>query len=137
MQTSCRVEFEIFDFSESPNELTQKLGITPSRVSVPGDRAPLMPHRRLKVSRWAVEAPSQDAPLQDQLHELLDLLMPLADRINDLRGGERVISCVINDVDRSVPLTFDNDEIARIAKLDAHFDITYYNVDSDDTTINQ
>ena len=137
MQTRCRVEFQIFDFPESPDELTQKLGMAPSRVSVPGDRAPLVPHRRLKVSRWILEAPNHDAPLQDQLHELLDLLWPLADRINDLPVGERVIECVVHDVDRSVPLTFDNDDIARIARLDAHFDITYYNVDSDDPRLNQ
>ena len=138
MESRVRAYFALFGFHEDPEEISQIVGIAPSRTQRAGepisiardhpslfrDAAPLV-----KVNSWVLDSgldPSADVAshvraLLDHLEPVRDVLARLAERY------DAVFNCIVESYGGDRPaICFDNDIVKAVGQYNAALDVDLY-----------
>lgn len=129
---NIRVYFAIYDY-ETPDELTDRLDIQPSRTELKGSRRSIGPNSasvEILNNAWILDA--NPGELNDQFRSLFFRLENAIDKINGLSDIDLQFSVVVNSEDANTGLHFDNDILLKVAELHgATIDVDYYYVGED------
>lgn len=124
-----RVSLDIHGFSCPPEEITELLHVSPTRVWHRGDSIPRTQLLR-KEHHWILDAPGfSKTSLQEQLGALLDQTRVVAPRLLQLPADATTqVYCAVYDSYRTVILGFSAQLVRQIADLHAELNIDYYDM---------
>lgn len=117
------VTFSIYDFDDSPEELTEKIGIEPSETGVAGDVKYIGPEGKpkatvkIKRNMWRLKSDlSPELPLEEQLSRLLDKLLVKKDNLKIGRCNKEIF-CAIYFNDNNPNLVLSKELIDKLSEL--------------------
>ena len=123
-----RVSINVCGHIRSPQEITELLGLVPTRTTVQGEPIPV-PRTILKYKRncWILEGSSDPScPFENQVDALLDRVTLLADKFSELPDDLTVaVHCVVYDYERATALILSRTAIRSAARIGAGIDIDY------------
>lgn len=135
--TDARLEvsFNITGFTCTPEEVTARLGVTPSRVWRTGDAVGSSAIRR-KFNGWLVQSTVEtQMNLEEHVHWLLEHLP------QDLSGLTEIspewhaeLACSVYVHDQTPAMALDSESLKRLAALGAGLDIDIYVLGADNDT---
>ena len=132
-QTEVKVHLSITHFECFPDEITQILGITPTRTWQRGTPIPKSKGGVRKVNGWSLESPldSTRSP-EEQVDAILNKVMPNAERFEKLPPKcELNLSCAIYAYDDSQRVfSFSSEAVKALAAIGAPISIAYYDFTS-------
>ena len=134
MGNEIKVRFILTDFDCAPAEITERIGIEPSKTWVVGE--PIMGGARAhKENGWQLELRDGDASgVEDLTKSLLQRLETSGDAIAELaRAFYAEISCIVYATEFVPELHFSRRTLERIGQLGAEIDIDLYCLTSDET----
>jgi hypothetical protein len=127
-RTATRAFFRVIGFACSPDELSNAIGLQPTRTWNEGDLVTSRSTRRQKSSGWELASGlAKEATPDQHASRLLDRLGPAADSLKRMPVEASVLSIVleIHGGDRP-PLGLSRENVARLAALGAELDIDLY-----------
>ncbi len=129
-----RVSLKIVGFSCKPQEISESLGLEPSKSWEKGDVIDSRIKRRRAESGWMIGSGlSDDAPVLTQVETLTYKLLPIKHNFEKLPPEARVsIYCVIYSTDGRPEISFPSETIKALAELDVGMEFDIYQIPSDD-----
>jgi hypothetical protein len=125
------VEFKIYDFSCTSEDITALVGIIPTSTGKAGDL--ISPNRPLRHQNnfWCIKSPlEQSEELDVHIQEILKILQPGWSVLTELCNHYNAeLSCYIyvEDEDMRVPaIHFNKETIQKVSELGAEIDIDMY-----------
>ena len=136
MGNEIKVRFILTGFECAPAEITERLGLDPSRTWMVGD--PMLGGARVyKKNGWRLELIDDDASgVEALVEQLLQQLEPSGDAIAELAlENYAEISCIVFATEYVPALHFSHKTLQRITQLGAEIDIDLYCLTSDETNV--
>lgn len=129
-RTEIKIRLSISGFSCPPEEVTQVLGLSPTKTWRRNDSIPrtIMVY---KENGWRLEAPgSPYASVEKQCTVLMERITPRLEAFKELPPGSEVeLSCVIYVYHNERPsLSFSPEVIRTLATIGGLIDIDYYDL---------
>jgi len=124
--TRIHVYFAVHGFGESPQVVTELLGIAPTTAWAAGDPGPHGNARHF--ARWSLASPAgETATVEDQLTELLPLLEARAAAVAEtIRRFDCGIQCAAYFHEANPGFRLDAELVARVAALGLSLDFDLY-----------
>lgn len=129
-RTTVRVDFVIKGKGFNPSDITNKLGISPSKSWCEGDvskEANIIKEQSLWLISTGYE---QSLDINNQLSKIMNLLQPIRDELNELRviyNISYVFEVIIEIYRGDVPAIYlESDSIEFANKIKAEFDFDMY-----------
>ncbi|MGK2886969.1 MAG: DUF4279 domain-containing protein [Rhodococcus sp. (in: high G+C Gram-positive bacteria)] len=127
MKNELRVSFLICGFSIDPDQLSEKLELTPSRTWRKGDLSNARTGRTYSENSWVLEPKNMDAASMDeQAAELLEQLLPLKDAIRSVDGAESQLTVVVYAREFVPEIHLSASVLAGLASLGCSLDVDLY-----------
>lgn len=129
MDPEIRVEFHLVGNEITPQEITDILGITPSRIFIKGEKR--FPKLNLKPTHkenaWSLRASKDISSLDinDYIKPVVEILFPIREKLIILCEEKDLyseLSCVIEIIEQSPIMHLEPDLISKIALLQTHID---------------
>ena len=124
-----RVSLRIFSDTLSPEQVTEALGLPPTKTHHKGD--PVSPRYKMPLRRqhgWILTSPFGGHPdLAAHLRWLLDLIEPKLVALNQLRSTCKIdLFCGFSSGNGQGGFTLDGPLLTRLAKLELNFGLDLY-----------
>jgi hypothetical protein len=128
MSDEIRVTLKITDFECSPEEISNLLGIKPTKQWERGDVIDLRVTRRRGNNGWMLASGlSTESSVQQQIKVLLEILLPRKERFMVLPEGSRVaINCIIYTNHGRPDISLSVDIVSAIGSINAGLDFDLY-----------
>ena len=115
-----------------PSVISERLGILPTDCWKKGDRNERT-HLERKFSRWSLYSRLERAqPLESQLNDVLEQLLPIADAVRTIREEIEGHVALVSYLYRDYPgLTFEPVALAHLGAMKLAIDLDFYYLYSD------
>ena len=129
-QSEIKAKLKIADFECSPEEITEILGICPTKIWRNGEKVHPRAKNVYKSNGWMLASPCDpvNSSVDQQIEPLLSIIKPHIDAFEKLPSGIYIeLACIIRVADYREPaIWFSADTIRIIAQMRASIDIDVY-----------
>jgi Domain of unknown function (DUF4279) len=128
-QATVKVSLVIKGFSCAPEEVTEIIGVDPTRTWLRGDRISALATNLRHENGWELKGSLGDGnPLDVQVLAMLRLLAPAQSRFSGLPDCSVRLSCAVYAYEGSPQMFLPREAIAGLAGIGAEVDIDYYDM---------
>jgi hypothetical protein len=129
--TEFVLRIRVSDYPMSSDQLTELLGLAPTRSHNKGDF--LRPGHFRKRSTWTKDSVSRGSLVMSaHILRFLDAMGPLPERLKQLVGQCKIsVTCHINDYGRGYVIYCESTLVQRLAELNASLEVVVHKGDDD------
>jgi hypothetical protein len=132
VDSKIKVHINITDFDVDPEEITEIIGIQPTKTRKAGDPVPRT-IIKTKMNGWLLYAPCDPfkSDLDEQVEKLLEIIEPYKDNFSKLPKGTHIeLSCFLYSYKERPIIGFSAESIKKLAEIGASIDVDSYDFSS-------